>query len=202
MKLTRDIILLGPQGCGKGTQAARLEDAFNTRYYEMGQALRDEIASQSDLGHMIAPIVKHGMLVPPEITFGLISTFIDKTGHNTPIIIDGMPRSVEQREPLDALLRGYNRDFIVIYLDLDDDNCRLRLAKRVEETIAKGLIPRADDIDNEKINTRLMNFHTRTIPVLEAYKNEGKLIKIDAKPDIDTVFNSIIKALQEHGIVI
>jgi len=185
-----NILLLGPKGSGKGTQAKRIADDFGLAHIATGEMLRDAIAARTPLGLEVQPIVENGHLVPDELMIGLIRERLDDEDTRGGFILDGFPRTMAQAEALDAMLGEIGRDLDVVFeLQVHDDVALERLAKRAVE---EG---RTDDTP-DAIARRLSEYHEKTEPLVGYYRLRGNLIGIHGDNPIDRVFAEIEEALQ------
>jgi adenylate kinase len=185
-----NILLLGPQGSGKGTQAKRIADDFGLAHIATGEMLRHAIAARTPLGLEVQPIVENGDLVPDELMIGLIRERLDDEDTRGGFILDGFPRTMAQAEALDAMLGEIGRDLDVVFeLQVHDDVALERLAKRAVE---EG---RTDDTP-DAIARRLSEYHEKTEPLVGYYRLRGNLIGIHGDNPIDRVFAEIEEALQ------
>jgi adenylate kinase len=186
-----NIILFGPPGCGKGTQAKNLVAARGWVQLSTGDMLRAAIASGSELGNRVKAIVDGGSLVPDEIVIELIEERLPEAEAAGGAIFDGFPRTVAQAEALDAALakRGSQVDAVVRLL-VDDKELVARMEKRAAE---EG---RADDnIDAFKV--RLKAYQDQTAPLLPFYAEQGKLREVEGMGSMDDVAARIAAALDE-----
>jgi len=186
-----NVLLLGPQGSGKGTQAVQIAAAYGIPHIATGDMFRAAVAAGSELGGRVQPILEAGQLVPDEITVALIRERLAQPDAGGGFVLDGFPRNLPQAEALDAMLVEIGRPLsIVLLLELDDDSCRERMRKRAE------LEGRADDAKPEVIERRLAIYHEDTEPVVEHYLGTGKLVKVHAERTIPEVFAEIEQALE------
>lgn len=186
-----NIILFGPPGSGKGTQAKRLVAERGWVQLSTGDMLRAAKAAGSDLGKRIAAIIDSGELVSDEIVIELIAERLPEAEAAGGAIFDGFPRTVAQAEALDQLLadRGTQVD-TVVELKVVDEALVQRLVKRAEE---EG---RPDDTE-EVIRNRLKVYYDQTAPLIPFFANQGKLKEVDGMGSMDTVAASIAAALDE-----
>ena len=184
-----NLILLGPPGAGKGTQASMICSDFNLTHISTGDLLRNETKSTSDLGKEIKSIVDAGNLVSNEIILKILKNFISKNNDASGFLFDGFPRNAEQAGLLDQLMHEMNFKLnAVIMLDVDKELLLNRILKRKED---EG---RADD--NEKVlENRLRVYFEETQPLVEVYQNENLLIKIDGEGEISQVNQRINTSL-------
>lgn len=182
-----NLIILGPQGSGKGTQAILLAEKFGLKHISSGDLLRDEVKSGSEKGLLIGKILADGELVPFETLTELLEPVIEKA--TSGFILDGTPRDIRQAEYLDYFLNEKNINIDkVILLDIPRDVSLARLTKRAE------IEHRTDDTP-EAIAERLNIYEKETLPVIEKYRRQGILLEIDGRPDIDTIFKDICNRL-------
>ena len=192
------LILLGPPGAGKGTQAKRLEETRGLKQLSTGDMLRAAVDSGSPLGREADRIMKAGKLVPDEIMIDMIAERIDQPDCRRGVIFDGFPRTVRQAEALDRLLkdRGLKLD-AVIELKVDEEALLERIEKRVAEHKAKGFEVRSDD-GAEVLKQRIENYRRQTAPLSDYYRRTGALLPVDGMQSMGAVEANIEKALQER----
>jgi adenylate kinase len=183
-----NIILLGPPGAGKGTQAKLLEETRGMKQLSTGDMLRAEITAQSALGQKVKAIMDSGALVSDEIVIEMISNRIDQPDCAKGFILDGFPRTVAQAEALDKMLaqKGRNLD-AVIELSVDEGILLSRIQKRAAESAGNV---RADD-NEDALKKRLGVYRDQTAPILPYYKGKGVLRQVDGMAAIDDVTNQI-----------
>jgi len=185
-----NLLVLGPQGSGKGTQAARLSEAYGIPHVSTGEMFRGAIAAGTELGTRVEPILASGELVPDDLTVQLIRERLAEPDAERGFVLDGFPRTVAQAEALDAMLAGIGRGLdAVLFFDISDDVSVERLRGRARE---EG---REDDAA-EAIARRLELYHEQTEPVVERYRASGKLVPIHAERTIDQVAAEIAEALE------
>jgi adenylate kinase len=184
-----NLLVLGPQGAGKGTQAKRIAVDYGIPHISTGDMFRAAIAAQTELGRRVEPILAAGELVPDELTIELIRERLGADDAGAGFVLDGFPRNLAQADALDAMLREIGRDLdAVLYFELSDDVARERLHKRaVEEN-------RPDDT-REVIDRRLEIYHAETEPIVEHYRATGKLVPLHAERSIDEVYAEVQEAL-------
>ena len=185
-----NILLLGPQGSGKGTQAKRIAEEYGLAHIATGDMLRAAIAAQTPLGRVVKPIVERGDLVPDELMVNLIRERLDDEDTREGFILDGFPRTMAQAEALDSMLSEIGRDLDIVFeLQINDDVAVDRLGKRAVE---EG---RTDDTP-DAIARRLSEYHEKTEPLVGYYRLRGNLVGIHGNKPIDDVFSEIQEALQ------
>jgi adenylate kinase len=181
------ILILGPQGSGKGTQAKRIAAARGGAHVATGDMLRTAVADGSELGRRVAPILERGDLVPDELMVGLIR---DRLRNVDGFVLDGFPRTLPQAEALDAMLEEIGKPLdAVILLEVDDEVATERLRGRAAE---EG---RVDD-SPEVIRNRLRLYHELTEPLVERYRRNGTLVAVDGEGTIEDVGAQIDEALR------
>ncbi|MGH1368072.1 MAG: adenylate kinase [Maritimibacter sp.] len=189
-----NIILLGPPGAGKGTQAAKLVEERDMIQLSTGDMLRAARTSGTEMGNKVAAIMDAGELVTDEIVIGLIREQLEgeKKGG---FIFDGFPRTLAQADALGDLLaeKGETLD-AVIEMQVEDDVLVGRIVGRAQEAAAAGKPVRADD-NEESLKIRLMEYYKKTSPLIGYYWAKGDLKAIDGLASIDDVSASIAKIL-------
>jgi adenylate kinase len=184
------ILILGPQGSGKGTQAKAIAALHDTPHVATGDILRASVSEGTELGQRVQPILERGDLVPDDLMVDLIrARLADEDG----FVLDGFPRTVPQAEALDAMLEEIGKPLdAVILLMVSDEVATARLRARA---VAEG---RADD-SPDAIQNRLRLYHELTEPVVERYRAEGTLIVVDGDREIGDVSATIEDALAQVG---
>jgi adenylate kinase len=214
------LVLLGPPGAGKGTQANLLSNAHGLIQLSTGDMLRAAVAAETDLGRKAGAIMARGELVPDDLVIGLIAERLDQGDDESEgYIFDGFPRTIAQAEALDRLLaeRGKTLDR-VIEIEVDDDALVKRIAGRFacakcgegyHDLYKQPKVPgvcdrcggtdfvRRKDDNEEVVRARLEAYHAQTAPLIGYYKKQGKLRAVDGMADIGTVAEEIDQALAE-----
>jgi adenylate kinase len=189
-----NILLLGPQGSGKGTQAKRISAEYGIPQIATGDMLRAAIASGAPLGLEVKPILDRGELVPDELIIDLIRERLEEPDGAEGFVLDGFPRTMRQADELDSMLREIGRELTVVFaLQVSDGICIERLLKRAREE------QRPDDTP-EAIRTRLELYHRETEPLIEHYRTLGVLISIHADGTPNEVFAEIQAALEQVAV--
>lgn len=184
-----NLILFGPPGAGKGTQAQRLVERRRMVQLSTGDMLRAAIASGSPLGLEVKAVVDSGALVTDAIVIRLIEARLDEAEAAGGAIFDGFPRTVAQAQALDILLEGRGRRVDrVVRLRVDDAQLMARITKRFQE---QG---RADD-NPEAFAVRLNAYLTQTKPLLSYYEGQSKLVEVDGMAAMDDVSAAIARAV-------
>jgi adenylate kinase len=191
-----NLILIGPPGAGKGTQAKRLEDARGLVQLSTGDMLRAAKSSGTAMGQRVAEVMARGELVTDDIVIGLIEEQLTKGGARG-FIFDGFPRTLKQADALGALLDrlGLTLD-AVIELVVDDDALVARIVKRADEARAAGQPVRPDDTP-DVFADRLRAYYKQTAPLLGYYYAKGQLQTVDGMADMDSVTQAINALLPE-----
>ncbi|WP_375619906.1 MULTISPECIES: adenylate kinase [unclassified Bartonella] len=185
------VILLGPPGAGKGTQAKMLTEEYNIPHLSTGDMLREVIAKETEIGKKAKAIISSGALVPDNIVNQIVSDRIGETDCVNGFVLDGYPRTVGQAEALQQILQSKNmRLDAVIELCVDEDVLIERMKKRVEETIAAGGQVRLDD-NPVAFAKRLVEYREKTAPLSKFYSERGMLKVIDGMIGIAEVTRMI-----------
>ncbi|MDX1716856.1 MAG: adenylate kinase [Anderseniella sp.] len=188
-----NIILLGPPGAGKGTQAQRIEDAKGMKQLSTGDMLRAAVAAGTPVGLKAKDIMARGELVPDEVVVGIISDRVEDADCANGFILDGFPRNVAQAEALDVMLKDKGKTLdAVVQLEVDDAILLSRIEKRASETEGG---PRADD-NADALKKRLDVYHAQTAPLIEYYSAKGNLRSVDGMADMDDVTRQIMEVLE------
>jgi adenylate kinase len=188
-----NIILLGPPGAGKGTQAARLVEARGMVQLSTGDMLREAQASGTEMGKIVADVMAKGQLVTDEIVIGLIREKLAQGGSG--FIFDGFPRTLAQADALAALMEETGQSIhAAIELQVNDEILVDRIVGRAEQARAAGQPVRADD-NAESLKTRLMAYYKQTSPLIGYYHAKGLLRGVDGLADIDAVAGQIAAIL-------
>jgi adenylate kinase len=186
-----NVLLLGPQGAGKGTQAKRISAEYGIPHIASGEILREEMAAGTDLGNRVKDVYDRGDLVSDDLMIELIRNRLEQADTDAGFVLDGFPRTTVQAEALDSMFNDIGRNFSVIFaLQIPDEIAFERLRRRAE------LEGRADDTD-EAIQRRLDNYHRETEPLIEYYRTRGNLVPIHGDRTENEVFAEIQRALEQ-----
>ena len=190
-----NIILLGPPGAGKGTQAQKLVDSRNMVQLSTGDMLREAKTSGTEMGKKVAEVMDRGDLVTDEIVIGLIREKLEAGGDHGGFIFDVFPRTLAQADALDKLLAetGQSLDY-VIELQVNDEVLVERILGRAAEAVAAGGKARADD-NEESLKVRLMAYYKQTSPLIGYYYAKGNLKSVDGLGTMAQVETDIKTAL-------
>ena len=189
------LILLGPPGAGKGTQAQRLVDKYGIPQLSTGDMLRAAVQAGTDVGKRAKAVMDAGELVSDEIVNAIVSERIDQPDCAPGFILDGYPRTLAQADAVAAMLasKGIGLD-AVIELVVDDKALVGRIVKRAEDAVAAGQTPRKDD-NPQVFDERLREYYKKTAPLLGYYYAKGMLKGVDGMASIDDVTAQIDKVL-------
>lgn len=187
-----NLILFGPPGSGKGTQAARIAERYALLHLSTGDMLREEIRNESALGKEAKRFIDGGHLVPDEVIIGMISDKIDATSDSVKgYLFDGFPRTQAQAEALDKLLELKGTQIHgLLALEVSEDEITQRILKRGESS------GRSDDRDPEIIRNRFRVYLSETAPVAEHYAGQDKVHRLPGEGSIDAIFDSLCGAIE------
>jgi adenylate kinase len=186
-----NVLLLGPQGAGKGTQAKRISAEYGIPHIASGEILRAEMDAGTDLGNRVKDVYDRGDLVSDDLMIELIRNRLEQPDTEAGFVLDGFPRTTVQAEALDSMFNDIGRNFSVAFaLQIPDEVAFDRLRRRAE---VEG---RADDTD-EAIQRRLDNYHRETEPLIEYYRTRGNLVPIHGNRSENEVFAEIQRALEQ-----
>lgn len=192
-----NLILIGPPGAGKGTQAKILEEKYGLKQLSTGDMLRAEVASGSDLGAKAKDIMDRGDLVPDDLIVDMIAARIEQPDCAKGAIFDGFPRTVDQAQALDAMLSNKGNPLsAVILFEVDEEELVNRLNTRVEQAKAAGQDVRADD-NEETLRNRLQVYRNQTAPIIPYYEAEDLLFRVDGMASIEEVSSAITAVLEQ-----
>ncbi len=214
------IVFLGAPGAGKGTQAAKIANELGLAHIATGDLFRQAIEVGNDLGKKVKKYMVKGVLVPDEITVGLIMERLAVLAQ-TRVIFDGFPRNLEQAKALDGALKKQNKAIDqVVYIKVAEDELVQRLSKRwicrncqtpygphtpprVSNQCDRcgGRLYQRPDDQPETVRKRLKVYFSETAPLIEYYRQQGKLLEVDGSGRVDSVANNIISALGERQFI-
>jgi adenylate kinase len=189
-----DILLLGPQGAGKGTQGKLIAGEHGIPHVATGDMLRAAMAADSELGRRVKPIYDAGHLVPDDLMIALIRERLGEEDAREGFVLDGFPRTMPQAEALEEMLREIDRGLDVVFeFQLADQVGRERMLRRAAEE------NRTDDTP-EAIDERLRLYHAETEPLIEYFRTRGNLVGIHADRPVQEVFREIQQALEQVAV--
>jgi adenylate kinase len=193
------LILLGPPGAGKGTQAANLVQKYGIIQLSTGDMLRAAVAAGTAIGMRAKEIMARGELVPDDVVVDIVADRISQPDAHNGFILDGFPRTVPQADALDHMLHQNHLDLdAVIELKVDEGILLKRIEKRAGEAAARGDAVRADDTA-EALHKRLEAYRAQTAPLIAFYAGKGVLRSVDGMQDISEVGQAIERVLNEAG---
>ena len=188
-----NIVLFGAPGSGKGTQAKLIVEKYGFDHVSTGDLFRYEISHKTPLGLKAQEIINRGDLCPDDITLGMLNNHIQKHADSKGFIFDGVPRTIKQAEMLDDKALFPNLDIdMVLYLYVEMEEMEKRILKRAQ------LENRADDTP-ETVKARVANFFEQTMPLVDYYKSQGKLIQLNGMQDIEHVFADICATIDQQS---
>ena len=189
------LLLIGPPGAGKGTQASRLASAFAVPAISTGDIFRDNVANQTELGLKVKSIMDAGEYVPDDITNAIVADRLREPDAKNGFLLDGYPRTPDQVAELDRVLAAeYEPLNAVVLIDADPDEVVARLLKRAAE---QG---RADDTEGV-IRHRMSVYSAQTAPLIDLFEERGLLVRVDGLGSVDEVTERILNALAAAGVV-
>jgi adenylate kinase len=189
------LIMLGPPGAGKGTQAVRIADRLGVPQLSTGEMLRAAVQAETEIGVQVRKIIEAGALVPDDTVLRIVAERIDAPDAEVGFVLDGFPRTVGQAEGLNKLLAGRRlRVDAVVEIRVDEDALLDRILTRATEMAARGEPVRADD-NPETLRRRLYSYTEETAPLVSYYEHKGLLRSVDGMQPIDTVTDKAFHAI-------
>lgn len=190
-----NIVLFGPPGSGKGTQAAKLVSKYNLVHLSTGDIFRANIKGETDLGKLAKSYMDKGQLVPDQVTIDMLRSEADKHQNVNGFIFDGFPRTTFQAEELDKYLTGRNTSItLMLALDVNEEELKTRLLLRGKES------GRVDDQNPEVIQNRINVYHRDTAPAKDFYTAQNKYRAVNGVGAIDDIFNSLCKEIDSLSL--
>ena len=188
-----NLILFGPPGSGKGTQSEKLTAKYNLKHLSTGDLLRSEIHNQTLLGNEAKKLMDKGHLVPDEMVIGMISSALDSNPKCDGFLFDGFPRTSAQAEALDKLLDLKKAPIAaMLALEVSEEELVKRLLKRGETS------GRSDDNNDMVIRERIAEYHRKTAPVADHYRQAGKVVMIKGEGSVNEIFNFLCKEIDSR----
>lgn len=188
------LLIIGPQGSGKGTQGVRIAETFGIPAISTGDVFRGAVKAGTPLGVQVKAIIEAGDLVPDELTSAVVRDRLAQPDAEVGFLLDGYPRNVAQVMHLDEFLEGRGEEVdAVIELDVPRDESIARLSRRAAE---QG---RSDDTE-EGIANRLAIYERETAPILDVYRARGVVVRVDGVGSLDEITGRIVAALEAHGL--
>jgi len=185
------MLIMGPPGAGKGTQAKVIAQEFGIPEISTGAIFRFNVANQTELGKVVSAIMEKGELVPDSVTVDLIQDRLSQPDTEAGFLLDGFPRTLAQVDSLDQILAGLGVELdCVLSLIVDGETLVARMLKRAE------IEGRADD-NEETIRRRFEVYNEETEPLLSLYRDRGLLVEVDGLGTVDEVNERIVTALQQ-----
>jgi adenylate kinase len=184
-----NLILFGPPGAGKGTQAIQIAEKYGWKHVSTGDILRAEVSNGTPLGLKVKSVMEAGHLVSDELLVEIIKSVYDKNGLTTGFVLDGFPRTLNQAQELDKMLSSIDRSIsLVLALEVNEEELVKRLLNRA---IEQG---RTDDTE-DAIKNRLAQYHSHTKPLIEYYSQKGLFKTVYGVGSIDDIFNKLCSAI-------
>lgn len=183
------LLIVGPPGAGKGTQAARIVERYDVPWISTGDIFRANIKAGTPLGQKVSQLIESGKLVPDELTNEIVADRLQREDVENGFLLDGYPRTVEQAHALDGVLQADARALdAVVLLEVDTDEVVARLLGRAE---IEGRVDDTEDV----IRHRQEVYEEQTKPLVELYETRGVLVKVNGLGDVDEVTERIFAAL-------
>ena len=188
-----NIVLFGPPGSGKGTQAQNLIEKFNLKQISTGDLFRYNMKNGTELGKLAKSYIDKGELVPDQVTTDMLIDEVKKPTDTNGFIFDGYPRTANQTEALEKIVKEFLNDEISVCLSLivNDEILVERLLKRGETS------GRTDDSNEEIIRTRIKEYYTKTAEVAELYKQQGKYVEVNGVGGIDEISEKLFAEVEK-----
>ncbi|MFK8055341.1 MAG: adenylate kinase [Saprospiraceae bacterium] len=188
-----NLILFGPPGSGKGTQATKLAEQFGLIHISTGDLFRYEIGNDTPLGREAKRYMDLGQLCPDTVTIGMLRAKVERHPEAGGFIFDGFPRTVAQAQALDRLLKGMKEQVdVLVALDVEEDEITSRLLERGKNS------GRSDDQDEAVIRKRFAVYLEETAPVYQHYLELGKAVRVDGVGGIEDIFGRLTAEIEPH----
>ncbi len=188
-----NIVLFGPPGAGKGTQASRLVEKYNLYHLSTGDVFRANIKGETELGTLAKSYIDKGQLVPDEVTIKMLESEVNKNPEAKGFIFDGFPRTDVQADALEVFLKGRDTEVkVMVALDVDENELVNRLLLRGKDS------GRADDANEEVIRERIQVYNNQTAVVADYYSEKDKYININGVGSIDEITGRLFDAIDKN----
>lgn len=189
-----NLVLFGPPGAGKGTQAERLTEKYGLVHLSTGDIFRSNIKGETELGKLARSYMDAGNLVPDEVTIKMLESEVDARPDAGGFIFDGFPRTETQAKALDSFLESKGTEVtMMLALTVNDEELKNRLLKRAETS------GRADDADPNIIENRIAVYKKETAPVADYYRKQHKLREVNGVGSVDEISRRLYEAVENHG---
>jgi adenylate kinase len=190
-----NLILFGPPGSGKGTQAEKLIAQYNLFHISTGDMFRYELSNNTELGQLARSFMEKGQLVPDSVTIAMLEKRVEDNPDVKGFIFDGFPRTIAQAEALDSFLTSKGQSITgLVELSVDEDEIVKRVLLRGQSS------GRADDNDESIIRKRIAVYRNETTPVADHYGKSGKSFKIEGVGSINDIFSNLCKTIDAFGV--
>ena len=185
-----NIVLFGPPGAGKGTQASKLVEKYNLIHLSTGDIFRANIKGGTELGKLAKSYMDAGNLVPDEVTIKMLESEVNKQTNPKGFIFDGFPRTTAQAQALDKFLSGKNLSIsMTLALEVDEEELTKRIILRGKES------GRVDDQNEEIVRNRVKEYNNKTSPLKDFYKKQNKLKSVKGTGSIEEIFSLLCKEI-------
>lgn len=188
-----NLILFGPPGSGKGTQALKLVEKYGIRHFSTGDMFRFELSNNTELGRLARSYMDKGQLVPDSVTIAMLKQRMESGDNQVGFILDGFPRTIAQAEALDELLQSKAIKIIALLsLVVEDEELVRRLLRR---GVSSG---RADDVNEAVVRNRMKVYKDETTPVYEYYDTKGMAVQINGMGTVDEIFEELCLLIDDR----
>ncbi len=185
-----NIVIFGPPGSGKGTQSARIAKKYDLMHLSTGDMLREEMEKETSLGQKVSEFIDQGLLVPDEIVLKMLYGYMAEHMDSPGFIFDGFPRTIVQAEALDQLLDKHGIPInVVLSVEVEEKELFKRIMGRAEDS------GRSDD-SVEIAKQRLEVYKRQSLPLIDFYRKQGKIVAINGMEPVDEVFDNISQAIE------